>query len=432
MAAAPSIFIVDNFVIEAYTSMSNIPVFHRPDPYRPSAKTSFDERRDALYGRCRTCFSSNTNSRRVMLLCDQCDRAYHLRCLVPPLTKPPKGDWHCPTCTAKQRKLWTTRAQKLSALNAAINDAQSRSHLPLKLQLKFFPSVLPRLPRECHSEKSTYEMSHPSNRDISALVTLLSNRCNSDVFPEPPKLRHKRILAESVETPAKRICLSHHRRLLRAKQTCNLSIGRQSGSRNESHPRSTERIASKVLTKPGEWRNYSQYDEQATKSHSPLEAYEKNLALYNRVAALGEKKGVNVSTLQMLISDYEKYGLEAILQTATDISPKHKHGSVGEAEMQGRMLLSKHMSESEAKLPADRISVQTQDRELGVSRACGCPESSGGNQISNEKSVPSRRTCPRADLSSICWSMPAQQKDEPDRAMQVRNEHSSARPSKVM
>ena len=31
----------------------------------------------------------------TMLLCDHCNAAYHLECLVPPLTELPTDDWHC-------------------------------------------------------------------------------------------------------------------------------------------------------------------------------------------------------------------------------------------------------------------------------------------------------------------------------------------------
>ncbi len=33
-----------------------------------------------------------------MLLCDGCDAARHMACLVPPLADIPEGDWFCPTC----------------------------------------------------------------------------------------------------------------------------------------------------------------------------------------------------------------------------------------------------------------------------------------------------------------------------------------------
>ena len=33
-----------------------------------------------------------------LLLCDSCDRGYHLTCVAPDLTKPPDGTWNCPIC----------------------------------------------------------------------------------------------------------------------------------------------------------------------------------------------------------------------------------------------------------------------------------------------------------------------------------------------
>eukprot|EP00730_Choanoeca_flexa_P006419 TRINITY_DN12148_c1_g1_i1.p1 TRINITY_DN12148_c1_g1~~TRINITY_DN12148_c1_g1_i1.p1 ORF type:complete len:1645 (+),score=506.32 TRINITY_DN12148_c1_g1_i1:100-5034(+) len=37
----------------------------------------------------------------LMLLCDQCDRAFHTFCLEHPLSAIPRGDWLCPVCTAE-------------------------------------------------------------------------------------------------------------------------------------------------------------------------------------------------------------------------------------------------------------------------------------------------------------------------------------------
>lgn len=35
-----------------------------------------------------------------ILLCDGCDREFHLYCLNPPLEQVPEGDWYCPDCVA--------------------------------------------------------------------------------------------------------------------------------------------------------------------------------------------------------------------------------------------------------------------------------------------------------------------------------------------
>ena len=40
---------------------------------------------------------------RVVLLCDGCDRACHLKCTVPRLRRTPAGDWFCADwCAQKQ------------------------------------------------------------------------------------------------------------------------------------------------------------------------------------------------------------------------------------------------------------------------------------------------------------------------------------------
>jgi len=45
---------------------------------------------------CETCGLSNHPE--SMLLCDCCDRGYHLSCLNPPKTRIPRGDWFCDIC----------------------------------------------------------------------------------------------------------------------------------------------------------------------------------------------------------------------------------------------------------------------------------------------------------------------------------------------
>lgn len=37
-----------------------------------------------------------------MLLCDGCDRGFHMHCLDPPLTAAPLAAWYCPTCLTEQ------------------------------------------------------------------------------------------------------------------------------------------------------------------------------------------------------------------------------------------------------------------------------------------------------------------------------------------
>jgi len=38
----------------------------------------------------------------ILVLCDQCDNAYHRHCLSPPLIDLPRGEWYCPKCVLKK------------------------------------------------------------------------------------------------------------------------------------------------------------------------------------------------------------------------------------------------------------------------------------------------------------------------------------------
>ncbi|KAI9122498.1 hypothetical protein K1719_006338 [Acacia pycnantha] len=48
---------------------------------------------------CRLCFSSGDD---VMIECDDCLGAFHLKCLTPPLKEVPEGDWICGFCEAQK------------------------------------------------------------------------------------------------------------------------------------------------------------------------------------------------------------------------------------------------------------------------------------------------------------------------------------------
>lgn len=46
------------------------------------------------------------------LLCDQCNKGWHMYCLKPKVTKIPEGDWYCPRCAPDDWKPKTTRKRK--------------------------------------------------------------------------------------------------------------------------------------------------------------------------------------------------------------------------------------------------------------------------------------------------------------------------------
>merc|ERR1711871_934022 len=48
---------------------------------------------------CPVCGSSDDEPN--LLLCDECDQAYHIYCLDPPLSQAPKEDWYCRSCSVR-------------------------------------------------------------------------------------------------------------------------------------------------------------------------------------------------------------------------------------------------------------------------------------------------------------------------------------------
>ncbi|SPO26503.1 related to histone acetyltransferase 3 (myst) [Ustilago trichophora] len=60
--------------------------------------------------KCEICRDKGDDAQ--LMFCDRCDRGWHLYCLSPPLSKPPKGQWHCPTCqTGDQNQKWPPLVQ---------------------------------------------------------------------------------------------------------------------------------------------------------------------------------------------------------------------------------------------------------------------------------------------------------------------------------
>jgi len=48
---------------------------------------------------CKTCSLCGTSENDDQLLfCDDCDRGYHMYCLVPPMKMAPEGSWSCQIC----------------------------------------------------------------------------------------------------------------------------------------------------------------------------------------------------------------------------------------------------------------------------------------------------------------------------------------------
>ncbi|XP_041365624.1 tyrosine-protein kinase BAZ1B-like [Gigantopelta aegis] len=64
--------------------------------------------KSAENAKCKICRKKSGEDN--LLLCDECNQAFHMYCLRPALTYVPKGDWFCPACIpASQRRVRTPR-----------------------------------------------------------------------------------------------------------------------------------------------------------------------------------------------------------------------------------------------------------------------------------------------------------------------------------
>ncbi|KAF5191445.1 Histone-lysine n-methyltransferase atxr6 [Thalictrum thalictroides] len=128
-----------------------------PKPFFPSSKfidiSDDDDETDYSEVCCEECHSGNAANK--LLLCDKCDRGFHLYCLRPVLASVPKGSWFCPSCT-NQKKLKKFplvqtkivdffRIQKPSEpIQKSIKDTRKRRKCPLvskKKKRKLLPFI---------------------------------------------------------------------------------------------------------------------------------------------------------------------------------------------------------------------------------------------------------------------------------------------------
>jgi hypothetical protein len=85
----------------------------RPSPRQRGAAEEEEEEDDSSEDEigkivCETCKKDSDDDN--MLLCDGCDRGYHLYCLRPKLEGIPKGEWYCPVCRPRGGRAVRKRA----------------------------------------------------------------------------------------------------------------------------------------------------------------------------------------------------------------------------------------------------------------------------------------------------------------------------------
>ncbi|EEB13984.1 bromodomain adjacent to zinc finger protein domain 1, baz1, putative [Pediculus humanus corporis] len=74
-------------------------------------ENSIQWNKSALNARCKVCRRGGDGEN--MLLCDSCDRGFHLYCLKPKLSSVPLGDWFCSGCRPPEKVEKTKRSRRL-------------------------------------------------------------------------------------------------------------------------------------------------------------------------------------------------------------------------------------------------------------------------------------------------------------------------------
>ena len=73
-------------------------------------------------GLCMVCATEDQKDHASMLLCDGCDAAYHMNCLVPPMSTVPLVDWFCPQCADNQTPPDVESARPVRTLRSSVCD----------------------------------------------------------------------------------------------------------------------------------------------------------------------------------------------------------------------------------------------------------------------------------------------------------------------
>jgi len=91
-------------------------------------------KKEEVYQNCRICLGMRDFDE--MILCDTCDRGFHLYCLNPPLESVPVGDWICPRCIRRERKKQHEVSRGKRIVNRIREDVKLLRTLPVKLNAK--------------------------------------------------------------------------------------------------------------------------------------------------------------------------------------------------------------------------------------------------------------------------------------------------------
>ncbi|KAK6628120.1 hypothetical protein RUM44_010602 [Polyplax serrata] len=111
-------------------------------------ENSIQWNKSALNARCKVCRRGGDGEN--MLLCDSCDRGFHLYCLKPKLTSIPQGDWFCLGCRPRERVEKTKRSRRLFSEESDEGEDEDEDNQPL---------IHSKSSRRCKSEETSKKRS---------------------------------------------------------------------------------------------------------------------------------------------------------------------------------------------------------------------------------------------------------------------------------
>ena len=140
------------------------------------------------------CFRCGTGG--DLMLCDKCDRSYHMHCLDPPMETPPEGDWFCPAHTGRRSRGKDLAMPADAAEQALRNVDGGMRHKPPRVDASRYQVAPPaqlagaaRSAERARAEAAGSCMWCPARIDDDELLELLGfarrlahNRFRSDAF----------------------------------------------------------------------------------------------------------------------------------------------------------------------------------------------------------------------------------------------------------
>ncbi|XP_012239827.1 uncharacterized protein LOC100749759 [Bombus impatiens] len=119
---------------------------------------------------CEVCHQSNREDR--MLLCDGCDRGYHLECLTPPLDEVPIEEWFCPECSQNNQTNTETVKIDVEEIIDLVDEARrlgvTYGRIRTNVPQDYYPRIIP---RTRHTERVRATIRRRNRLDDNTLLT---------------------------------------------------------------------------------------------------------------------------------------------------------------------------------------------------------------------------------------------------------------------